>query len=50
MGHRKYSAMAGGDAPCLLQSGLEDDEILLERLIHLQDGSHVPAVVTVVWY
>ena len=32
----------GGDAPCLLGSSLEDDEIFLEMLIQLQDGCHIP--------
>lgn len=38
VGHRLF----GGDAPCLLGSGLEDDEIFLEMLIQLQDGCHIP--------
>ena len=32
----------GGDAPCLLGSGLKDDEIFLEMLVQLQDGCHIP--------
>ena len=32
----------GGDAPCLLGSGLEDDEVFLEMLVQLQDGCHIP--------
>lgn len=34
--------LLGGDAACLLGSGLKDDEIFLEMLIQFQDGSHIP--------